>query len=90
MDDNRRWSVAGIGIPLPLAAVIMVQTAGFVFWLGRSADKIDTVIEQNREIKAELYKQGDATRDLALRDDRIAELNRRVDLLERFIDGRRK
>jgi hypothetical protein len=84
------WSIAALGVPLPIVATLLAQTVAVVLWVGKQSDKLDTVIEQQKEIRTEIYKQGDATRDLALRDDRIAELGRRIELLERVIDGRRR
>jgi hypothetical protein len=84
------WSIAGLGIPLPMVAVLLAQTVAVVMWVGKQSDKLDTVIEQQKEIRAEVYHQNDATRDLALRDDRIAELARRIQILEAYVDGRRR
>jgi len=84
------WSIANLGIPLPMVAVLLVQTVVVVLWVGKQSTKLDTVIEQTRAIQTEIYKQGDATRDLARRDDHIAELGRRIELLEKFNDGRRR
>lgn len=90
-EDHQRapWSVAVLGVPLPMVGVLLAQTVAVVFWLGQQSTKLDTVIDQNKEIRTEIYKQADATRDLALRDDRISELGRRIENLERYIDGRR-
>jgi hypothetical protein len=84
------WSIGALGVPLPIVATLLVQTAAVLLWVGKQSDKLDTVIEQQKEIKAEVYHQNDATRDLALRDDRIAELARRVAILEGYVDGRRR
>jgi hypothetical protein len=84
------WSVAGLGVPLPMVAVLLAQTVAVVLWVGKQSDKLDTVLESQKEIKAEVYHSADATRDLALRDDRIAQLTRRVELLECYVDGRKR
>jgi hypothetical protein len=88
--ERRPWSITAMSLPVPVVAVLLVQTVSLVLYFGSQGTKLDSVIESNKEIKAELYKQGDATRDLALRDDRIAELTRRILILEQYIDGRRK
>jgi hypothetical protein len=85
-----RWSVAALGVPLPMVVALLAQTVVVVLWAGRQSDKLDAVAEQLKEIKTEVYHQTDATRDLALRDDRIAELQRRVQILEAYQDGRRR
>jgi hypothetical protein len=82
------WSVAVLGVPLPMVGFLLLQTVFGAMWLGKQADKIDMVIQQNAKIEAALYRQDDATRDLARRDDRIAELGRRIELLERYGHGR--
>lgn len=73
-----------------MAAVLLLQTVSAVLWFDSKFSKLDTVIEQQKEIRAEVYRQNDATRDLALRDDRIAELGRRIQMLEQYADGRRR
>jgi Tfp pilus assembly protein PilO len=84
------WSLTAMSLPLPVVAVLLVQTIGLVFTIGGAFNKLDAVIETNKEIKADMYKQTDASRDLALRDQRLGECERRVGLLEQYIDGRRK
>lgn len=84
------WSVAVLGVPLPMVGVILVQTVTVVFYVGQQSTRLETVIEQNKELRDAIYRSTDASRDLALRDDRISELGRRVEILERYIDGRRK
>jgi hypothetical protein len=78
----RQWSIAALGVPVPMALAMFAQVVLLVLWVGRQSDKLDTLIESQKELKAEIYKQPDALRDLALRDDRIGELARRVQLLE--------
>jgi hypothetical protein len=77
-------------IPLPIAAAILIQTGGIVYWAAQQSTKLDTMIMQQQEFKTELYRQVDATRDLALRDDRIVQLERRIASLEQVIDGRHR
>jgi hypothetical protein len=77
------WSVAVLGVPLPMVWLVLVQTVAVAFWVGQQSTKLDTVLEQQKESRAETYKQADATRDLALRDDWIAELGRRMELVEK-------
>lgn len=89
-DSRPRWSIAGLGVPLPMVAVLLAQTVAVVMWVGKQSDKLDTVIEQQKEIKAEVYHSADATRDLALRDQRIDQLERRMTIIEGYIDGRRR
>jgi hypothetical protein len=84
------WSIAALGVPLPIVATLLAQTVAVVLWVGKQSDKLDTVLESQKEIKAEVYHSADATRDLALRDDRIAQLTRRVELLECYVDGRKR
>lgn len=83
-------SVEVLGIPLPMVLALVINLAVVFMWLGRRDDRLETVIEQNKEIKEALYRQADATRDFALRDDRISELGRRVSILEQISDGRRR
>jgi hypothetical protein len=85
-----RWSVAALGLPLPFVGVLLLQTVIGVLWLDARLGKIDTVIEQQKEMKQQIYQQNDAARDLALRDDRIRQLTRRVDLIECYQDGRKR
>jgi hypothetical protein len=77
------WNVAVLGMPLPMVGLVLLQTVAVAFWVGQQSTKLDTVLEQQKEARAETYKQADAARDLALRDDRIAELGRRMELVEK-------
>jgi hypothetical protein len=76
------WSIGSLGVPLLVAIGWLISSATLGLWLGRQSDKLDTVIEQQREMRAEVYKQADAVRDLALRDQMIAELRARMQWLE--------
>lgn len=87
--DRHAWSIASFGLPLPMVAVLLVSYGAAVLWIDSRLAPIPIIVEQNKEIRAEQYKQGDAVRDLALRDDRIAEMGRRIELLERLSRGGR-
>jgi hypothetical protein len=78
---RQQWSVAGLVMPLPMVGLLLLQTVLGTLWLDSKLAPLATVAEM-KEIKAEIYKQQDATKDLALRDDRIAEIIRRLELLE--------
>jgi hypothetical protein len=85
-----RWSLAALGLPLPQVGALLAVVVPMIVWIDARLSKIDTVIEQNKEIKADIYHQAEASRDLALRDQRIDQLERRVGNLEAYIDGRRR
>lgn len=69
-------------IPVTVVAVVLAQTVFVSVWIGRQADKLDTVIETTKEIKAAQYTQTDAAKDLALVRSEVSEVRRRVEVLE--------
>ena len=85
----RGRSVAGLTLPLQWVGMLLLQTALGTVWLDHRFGGLETEIrDQGKELRAEIYHQQDATRDLALRDQRIDELTRRIAILEGYIDGR--
>lgn len=76
--DPPQRNVGGLTIPLQWASMLLLQTALAAVWLDHRFE----------ELRAEIYHQQDATRDLALRDQRIDELTRRISILERYADRR--
>ena len=58
MDVSKRdpkWSITNLGLPLPTVIVLLVQTVTAALWIDGKLAKLDTVIEQQKEIKAEVY-----------------------------------
>jgi hypothetical protein len=82
------WSIEDLGLKLPTAAGLLLLYGGAVLWIDSRLAPIPIIAEQIKEVRAEMYKQGDASRDFALRDDRISELGRRMSILE--TEGRRR
>lgn len=84
-----RRSIAAFTLPLQWVGVLLLQTGLGMGWLDHRFGGLETEIrDQGKELRAEIYHQQDATRDLALRDQRIDELTRRISILEGYIDGR--
>lgn len=80
--ETRPAMATRLVIPVTVVAVVLAQTVFVSVWFGRRDDKLDTVIETVREIKASQYTQGDAAKDLALMHSEISEVRRRVEVLE--------
>lgn len=88
-DPRGPRSVSSLTLPLQWVAILLVQTVGGTFYLDHRFGGLEAEIrDQGKELRAEIYHQQDATRDLALRDQRIDELARRIAILEGYIDGR--
>lgn len=88
-ESPRPRSVAHLALPLQWVGILLAQTVAGALWLDhRFASQGDDFREQIKELRAEMYHPQDANRDLALRDQRIDELTRRIDVLEHYIDGR--
>lgn len=78
---GERWHV-GKEIPIAVIVVLLVQTAGIVWWAATVSGKLDMVAAQVNELRAERYTKFDAQRDQALTQQRIGEVERRVTNLE--------
>lgn len=84
-----RRSVASLTLPLQWVAILLVQTTLGVVWLDHRFGSLEReIVDQGTALRAEIYHQQDAARDLALRDQRIDELTRRIAVLEGYIDAR--
>jgi hypothetical protein len=83
------WSVARLVMPLPLVGLVLVQTVLGMAYLEHRFARVESAVDRWQDSKPD-YRQQDAARDLALRDDRIAELTRRMAILEGYNDGRRR
>lgn len=80
---------SSFALPIQWVGMLLVQTVVVTVWLDHRFGDIEAEIrDQGKELRAEIYHQQDATRDLALRDQRIDELTRRIVILEDYIDGR--
>lgn len=79
--ERDRWHV-GREIPIAVLVMLAVQTGGGIWWLSGVSQKLDSVIAQVQEIKAERYTQADARRDLELIRMRDTDLERRIANLE--------
>lgn len=68
-DDRRRstdrWHV-GREIPLAMLVMVILQTAGGIWWLAQLSAKIDSAIATISEFRAERYTREDARRDREL------------------------
>jgi hypothetical protein len=87
--ENRRddkWHV-GKEIPIALIAMLMVQSAGAIWWAATQSAKMDALTAMVTEFRIAQYTQNDAHRDTALTTLRIDDLARRTELLETSIRG---
>jgi hypothetical protein len=87
--ENRRddrWHV-GKEIPIALIAMLMIQSAGAIWWAATQSAKMDALTAMVAEFRAAQYTQNDAHRDLALTTLRIDDLVRRTELLETSVRG---
>lgn len=76
-----RWHV-GREIPIAVLVMLAVQTGGGIWWLSGVSQKLDAVIAQVAELRAERYTKDDARRDMELMRVRDTELERRLASLE--------
>jgi hypothetical protein len=82
--ENRRddrWHV-GKEIPIALIAMLLIQSAGAIWWAATQSAKMDALTAMVTEFRAAQYTQNDAHRDLALTTLRIDDLTRRTEVLE--------
>jgi Tfp pilus assembly protein PilO len=76
-----RWHV-GKEIPIAVLLMLAVQTAGGIWWAASLSQKLDSVISQVAELRAERYTKEDARRDMELMKVRDTELERRIASME--------
>lgn len=83
-DTNRRKDRWHVGREIPIAVLMMlaIQTAGGIWWAASLSQKLDSVINQVAELRAERYTKEDARRDMDLMKVRDAELERRIASIE--------
>jgi hypothetical protein len=86
---RRTWSIEGVTVPLTLVGGLLLQTAFFAFWLSGLSSDVKTLTKNQDKADVLVYKQSDATKDLAVRDQRLTDLERRVRDLEQIADGRK-
>ena len=86
---KEHWHV-GREIPIALIFVVLIQTAGGVWWASTMTSKIDSALVTLSEFRAERYTKEDGRRDreflgLVLEGlkTRDGELERRLGLMER-------
>ena len=76
------WSIAGFGVPLYTVGLLLGQTVLGTLYMEHRFGRLESSVDRFTEDRREFYKQGDATRDLARRDDQIEELKRRLAAVE--------
>jgi hypothetical protein len=91
-DTNKRWHI-GKEIPLVIVGAIIMQTAGFVWWLSQLSSNVSSLNTAFAEFKLERYTREDARRDRELIDQKLQaqlpvdrELERRINSIESRID----
>ena len=82
--DRRRREKWHVGREIPIAVLIMlaIQTGGGIWWLSGVSQKLDAVISQVAELRAERYTKDDARRDMELMRTRDTDLERRISTIE--------
>ena len=75
-------SILNYAVPITVVGAMFVPTVLGSMWMGRLADKLDTVDLTTKEIKQGQYTQSDAAKDLALVHAEIGDVRRRVEALE--------
>jgi hypothetical protein len=75
-------TIANLAVPITIVGAMFVPTVLGSMYMGRFADKLDTVVQTTAEIKQAQYTQTDAAKDLALVHSEIGEVKRRVEVLE--------
>lgn len=82
-------SPTNFALPIQWVGMLLLQTVAVTVWLDHRFGDLEAEIrDQGKELRAEIYHQQDANRDLALRDQRIDELTRRIAILEDYIDAK--
>lgn len=79
--ETERWHV-GKEIPLAIMLAILLQTGGVIWWASALNEKLDSLRETVNELKAERVSQTAALKDIALLQQSIVELSRRVTDIE--------
>ena len=81
---NRRKDRWHVGREIPIAVLVMlaVQTGGGIWRAAGLSQKLDSVIAQVAEIRAERYTREDARRDMELMRVRDGDLERRIANIE--------
>lgn len=82
MAPARARSATAFVVPITVVAVVLAQTVLVSMWLGGHAEKWDAAADTVKEIKAEQYTQSDAAKDRQVINLQIADLTRRVEVLE--------
>lgn len=80
-NPRQRWHVSK-EISIAIIFALFGQTIGLVWGAANMYAKLDEVARTVVEIKADRYTQSDARRDFMLRDQRDAELERRITSIE--------
>jgi hypothetical protein len=78
---SNRWHV-GKEIPIAVMVTLLLQTFGIVWWAATLSGKLDSVMNQVKEMRDERYTKNDAQRDSALVQQRFIDIERRVDRIE--------
>jgi hypothetical protein len=83
-DMDRRESRWHVGKEIPIAVLVMLaaQTGGGIWWAASLSQKLDAVIIQVAELRAERYTKEDARRDQDFTRSRHGDLERRIVNLE--------
>jgi hypothetical protein len=75
-------SIVNYAVPITMVAAMSVPTVLASMWMGRLADKVDTIDTTTKKIEQAQYTQADAAKDLALVHTEIGDVRRRVEVLE--------
>ena len=79
---GERWHI-GKEIPIALVLGMALQTGGWIWWAATLSTKVEDLSLQIAAISADRYTKNDATKDGALTVQRLTDLERRIDNLER-------
>ncbi len=80
-NNNGKWHV-GKEIPIALLFAIFIQTAGGIWWAATLTAKIDSLNNQIISLQDEKYTKLDASKDFTTINVKIADLDRRISILE--------
>lgn len=79
---GEHWHI-GKEIPIALVLGMALQTGGWIWWAATLSTKVEDLSLQIAAISADRYTKNDATKDSALTVQRLTDLERRIDNLER-------
>lgn len=81
--DDQKWHV-GKEIPIAMIVTVIMQTMGVIWWAATLSAKMDDLSYQVAALTADKYTKSDAGKDQKYVEQKMNDIERRVDNLERY------